>query len=61
MLRKNYKKNIRNPYLRDEKFILKNKNFRKHLFETNKELLSLSKKDKLQFFRKIFYKRCLEK
>ena len=42
--KKNYKKNIRNPYLRDEKFILKNKNFRKHLFETNKELFSLSKK-----------------
>ena len=41
--KKNYKKNIRNPYLNNEKFILQNKNFRKHIFETNLDINDFSK------------------
>ena len=50
--KKNYKKNIRNPFLKNEKYVLRNKNFRKHIFETNPDLYSLSTKKLFQILKK---------
>lgn len=49
--KKNYKKNIRNPFLKNEKYVLRNKNFRKHIFETNPDLYSLSTKKIISNFK----------
>ena len=49
--KKNYKRNIRNPFLKNEKYILRNKNFRKHIFETNSDLYSFSTKKIISNFK----------
>ena len=53
--KKNYKKNIRNPFLNDEGYILKNKNFRKHIFETNTNLNSFSTKKIIPNFKEKYF------
>lgn len=53
--KKKYKKNIRNPYLNNEKYILKNKNFRKHIYETNVDLNDYSTKKITSDFNEKFF------
>ncbi len=52
---KSIKKFTRNPFLKNPNFILKNKNFRRHIFYTNPDLINYFKiKKKIDFFEKKF-------
>ena len=53
--KKNYKKNIRNPYLNNEKFFLQNKNFRKHIFEKNLKINDFSKTKIISNFKEKYF------
>ena len=53
--KKYYKKNIRNPYLNNEKYILRNKNFRKHIMETNTSLNGFSKTKIVSNFKEKYF------
>lgn len=53
--KKNYKKNIRNPFLKNENYILKDKYFRSHIIETNKEIFEYSNKKITRNFEEKFF------